>query len=345
MPQSRIFSGIQPSGELHIGNYLGAVKNWAALQREYESFYCIVDYHAITVPYDPEDLRRRTRDMAISLIASGLDPAICTLFVQSAVPEHTELAWIFNTVTPLGELERQTQFKEKSGRQESISAGLLNYPVLQAADILLYRADMVPVGEDQVQHLELSREIARRWNTRFSPGYATVPETGMPAESANTDAGFFPEPKPLLTPARRIMGLDGQAKMSKSLGNTVGLLEDPKDVWEKLRPAVTDPKRVRRTDPGTPEVCNIYHLHKAFSPPETVDHVAVQCRTAGWGCIDCKKVLHESMERELAPIREKAVSIRADESEITATLAAGAERAHKVASDTLRQAKELMGLT
>ena len=345
MPQSRIFSGIQPSGELHIGNYLGAVKNWAALQGEYESFYCIVDYHAITVPYDPEDLRRRTRDMAISLIASGLDPATCTLFVQSAVPEHTELAWIFNTVTPLGELERQTQFKEKSGRQESISAGLLNYPVLQAADILLYRADMVPVGEDQVQHLELSREIARRWNTRFSPGYATVPETGMPAESANVEAGFFPEPKPLLTPTRRIMGLDGQAKMSKSLGNTVGLLEDPKDIWEKLRPAVTDPKRVRRTDPGTPEVCNIYHLHKAFSPPETVDHVAVQCRTAGWGCIDCKKVLHESMEQELAPIREKAASIRANASEIPDTLAAGADRARKVASDTLRQAKELMGLT
>ena len=161
MFSSRIFSGIQPSGELHIGNYLGAVKNWVTLQSQYESFFCIVDYHAITVPYEPDDLRRRTRDMAISLIASGIDPSKCTLFVQSAVPEHTELAWIFNTVTPLGELERQTQFKEKSGKQESISAGLLNYPVLQAADILLYKADLVPVGEDQVQHLELSRGIAR----------------------------------------------------------------------------------------------------------------------------------------------------------------------------------------
>jgi len=338
MTRSRIFSGIQPSGELHIGNYLGAVKNWVALQREYESFFCIVDYHAITVPYDPADLRRRTRDMAISLIASGLDPSVCTLFVQSAVPEHTELAWIFNTVTPLGELERQTQFKEKSGHQESISAGLLNYPVLQAADILLYRADLVPVGEDQVQHLELSREIARRWNTRFSPGYT---------ESENQPAsqrGFFPEPQPLLTPTRRIMGLDGKAKMSKSLGNTVGLLEDPNDIWEKLRPAVTDPKRVRRTDPGTPEVCNIYHLHKAFSPAATVEHVAVQCRTAGWGCIDCKKVLHESIERELAPIRERAAAIQANPSHLDETLAAGAERARSIARETLRETKELMGL-
>src|SRR5215218_11388765 len=167
MSSSRIFSGIQPSGELHIGNYLGAVKNWVVLQHQYESFFCIVDYHAITVPYEPEDLRRRTRDMAISLVASGIDPSACTLFVQSAVPEHTELQWIFNTITPLGELERQTQFKEKSRHQESVAAGLLNYPVLQAADILLYRADTVPVGEDQVQHLELSRVVARRWNGLF----------------------------------------------------------------------------------------------------------------------------------------------------------------------------------
>lgn len=324
----KIFSGIQPSGELHIGNYLGAVKNWVTLQRQYESFFCIVDYHAITVPYDPADLRERTRDMAISLLAAGIDPSACTLFVQSMVPEHTELAWIFNAVTPLGELERQTQFKEKALRQESVAVGLLTYPVLQAADILLYKADMVPVGEDQVQHLELSREIARRWNARF----------------ASEDAPFFPEPKPLLTPTRRIMGLDGQAKMSKSLGNTVGLLEDPKDIWEKLRPAVTDPKRVRRTDPGTPEVCNIYHLHKAFSPAATVEHVAVQCSTAGWGCLDCKKVLFESMEVELQPIRERAREVRANSHQVDEILAAGAARARGIASETLREAKQLMGL-
>jgi len=324
----RIFSGIQPTGELHIGNYLGAVKNWVALQRQYESFFCIVDYHAITVPYDAADLRQRTNDMAVSLLAAGLDPSACTIFVQSMVPEHTELAWIFNTVTPLGELERQTQFKEKSGRQESILAGILNYPVLQAADILLYKADLVPVGEDQVQHLELSREIARRWNAKFVPDAAP----------------FFPEPQPLLTPTRRIMGLDGQAKMSKSLGNTVGMLEDPKDIWEKLRPAVTDPKRVRRTDPGTPEVCNIYHLHKAFSPAATVEHVAVQCSTAGWGCIDCKKVLFESMEGELRPIRERAAEIQSRSKELSEILGDGAARARSIAGEVIRETKELMGL-
>jgi len=322
---SRIFSGIQPSGSLHIGNYLGAVKNWVDLQHKYESFFCIVDYHAITVPYEPADLRARTADMALSLLAAGLDPSKCTLFVQSRVPEHTELAWIFNTLTPLGELERQTQFKEKASREESVPAGLLNYPVLQAADILLYRAELVPVGEDQVQHLELSREIARKWNARFG-------------------ADFFAEPKPLLTPTRRVMGLDGQAKMSKSLGNTVDLLEDPASIWEKLRPAVTDPKRVRRTDPGTPEVCNIYHLHKAFSPPATVEHVAVQCRTAGWGCLDCKKVLHESMEKELAPIRARAREIAANPKKMADTLAVGADHARTLARQTMGEVKTKMGL-
>lgn len=322
---SRIFSGIQPSGELHIGNYLGAVKNWAELQRSYESFFCIVDYHAITIPYEPEDLRARTREMMVSLLAAGLDPSTSTIFVQSMVPEHTELAWIFNSVTPLGELERQTQYKDKASRMESVPAGILNYPILQAADILLYRADLVPVGEDQVQHLELSREIARRWNARF-------------------DAEFFPEPQAKLTPARRIMGLDGNAKMSKSMGNTVGLLEPPDSVWEKLRPAVTDPARVRRTDPGTPEVCNIYHLHRAFSPPDVVAHVETQCRTAGWGCIECKKVLFEHMNKELAPIRARSVEIRARPEIVDQVIGDGAATARRVASETMREVKERMGL-
>ncbi|MDQ6872962.1 MAG: tryptophan--tRNA ligase [Gemmatimonadota bacterium] len=338
---SRIFSGIQPSGSLHIGNYLGAVKNWADLQHKYESFFCVVDYHAITQPYEPADLRARTADMALSLLAAGLDPTKCTLFVQSMVPEHTELAWIFNTLTPLGELERQTQFKDKASREESVSAGLLNYPVLQAADILLYRAELVPVGEDQVQHLELSREIARKWNARFD---GPPPVRKMLRTGELEPPGFFPEPKALLTPAKRIMGLDGQAKMSKSLGNTIDLLESPEEVWEKLRPAVTDPKRVRRTDPGTPEVCNIYHLHKAFSPPATVEHVAVQCRTAGWGCLDCKKVLHESMEKELSPIRARAKELAADPKKISETLAAGAESARVVARETMGEVKKKMGL-
>ena len=322
----RIFSGIQPSGELHIGNYLGAVKNWVALQKRFDSLICIVDYHAIVGEYDPAVLRERRRDMAISLLASGIDPEHAVLFVQSDVPEHTELAWIFNTLTPLGELERQTQFKDKSSRQESIPVGLLTYPVLQAADILLYKADLVPVGEDQLQHLELSREVARKWNARFSP-----------------EKPFFPEPKGEVTPSARIMGLDGVAKMSKSLGNTVGLVEEPAAIWEKLKPAVTDPKRVRRTDPGTPEVCNIYQLHKAFSAPETVQHVAVQCSTAGWGCIDCKKVLFDSMTKELVPIRERAAEIRSNAGSVEAVLRAGADKARGIAKETMREVKERMG--
>jgi len=335
---SRIFSGIQPSGELHLGNYLGAVKNWVKLQHEFEAIYCIVDYHAITVPYEPAQLRERRRAMAVSLLAAGIDPRAATLFVQSQVPEHTELTWMFNTITPLGELERQTQFKEKSQRQDSIAAGLLNYPVLQAADILLYRADVVPVGEDQVQHLELSRVIARRWNAQFGR------PTGERGEDGNEiREQFFPEPRALLTPTRRIMGLDGQAKMSKSMGNTIGLLERPDAIWAKLRPAVTDPKRIRKTDPGTPDVCNIYHLHKAFSPPDAVEHVATQCSTAGWGCIDCKKVLAESIERELVPIRRRAADYAESPKVVDEALAAGAERCRVIAQDTMRAVRDRMG--
>ncbi len=325
---ARIFSGIQPSGELHIGNYLGAVKNWVQLQHQFESFFCVVNYHAITIAYDPADLERRTHEIALGLLAAGIDPAIATLFVQSQVPEHTELAWIFNTVTPLGELERQVAFKEKAAKQEQVMAGLLNYPVLQAADILLYLADLVPVGEDQVQHLELSRVVARNWNSRFSP-----------------EAPYFPEPQPRLTPTRRIVGLDGQAKMSKSLGNTIGLLEEPDAIWEKLRPAVTDPARQRKTDRGDPNKCPlIYQLHRAFSPEATVHEVETNCREAKWGCIDCKKALLANMVKELSPIRERAKELEANPARVTATLEAGAAKARVVARETIAHVKEKMGL-
>ena len=325
---TRIFSGIQPTGELHLGNYLGAVKNWVSLQHEHETLICIVNYHAITVPYAPEDLRRRTRDMAISLIASGVDPSKATLFVQSDVPEHTELAWVFNTITPLGELERQVQFKDKAGRQEQVMAGLLNYPVLQAADILLYRADTVPVGEDQVQHFELSRVVARNWNARFSP-----------------NDPYFPEPKPRLTQTRRIVGLDGQNKMSKSLGTTIGLLEEPEAIWDKLKPVPTDPKRQRRNDPGEPDDCPIiYPLHQAFSPPDVVSLVEENCRGGKWGCIECKKVVHQQMVAELTPIRLRAKELEADPSLVKDALASGAVRAGKIARDTMATVKQRMGL-
>ncbi|HUX33282.1 MAG TPA: tryptophan--tRNA ligase [Gemmatimonadaceae bacterium] len=324
---SRIFSGIQPTGELHLGNYLGAVKNWVQLQHQHPTIVCIVDYHAITVAYEPDALRARRRDMAVSLLAAGVDPDVATLFVQSAVREHTELQWILNTITPLGELERQTQFKDKASRQESVNAGLLMYPVLQAADILLYRADLVPVGEDQVQHLELSRVVARRWNAAFGGG-----------------EDYFPEPQPVLTPTRRILGLDGKAKMSKSMGNTVGLLEPRDEIWEKLRPAATDPARVRRTDPGHPDVCNIYHLHKAFSPADTVKQVYEQCTTAGWGCIDCKKVLLDNMDAELVPIRRRAEELRASPERVDEVLAAGASACRAIAQQTMSDVRQRMGL-
>ncbi len=323
---AHIFSGIQPSGELHIGNYLGAVKNWVQLQEIHPgALYCVVDYHAITGNYDPEALRMRRWDMARSLLAAGVDPEKATLFMQSDVPEHTELSWIFTTLTPLGDLERQTQFKDKSSKMESIPAGLLMYPVLQSADILLYRADSVPVGEDQVQHLELARDTARKWNARFGSEY-------------------FPEPKPLLTPTRRILGLDGKAKMSKSLGNTIALSESDEEIWAKLRPAVTDPQRVRRTDPGRPEVCNIFHLHMAFSDPETQEHVAFQCRTAGWGCMDCKKVLLEGMVRELTPIRHRVEELAAEPGRVLDALSDGASTARGIARETMREVRDLMGL-
>ncbi len=322
----RIFSGIQPSGELHIGNWLGAVQNWVRLQQTYDCIYCVVDLHAITGKYEPAALQRRTWEMAVGLLAAGVDPNRVTLFVQSHVPEHAELQWLFNAVTPIGELERMTQFKDKSSRFESVPAGLLNYPVLMAADILLYRADLVPVGEDQVQHLELTREICRKWNAEFGGG-----------------EDYFPEPKPLLTQAKRVMGLDGQSKMSKSLGNTIGILEPPEEVWAKLRPAKTDPARVRRQDPGTPENCNIYALHGFFSPPETVATVAHNCRTAGWGCIECKKVLSDNLNAQLDPIRARAAELSAHPETVVELLGDGAERARRIARETMREVRERMG--
>jgi tryptophanyl-tRNA synthetase len=234
--------------------------------------------------------------------------------------------WLLNAVTPLGGLERMTQFKDKSQRVESIPAGLLNYPILMTADILLYRADLVPVGEDQIQHLELSREIARRWNAEFGRG-----------------EDYFAEPKPLLTEARRILGLDGQAKMSKSLGNTIGILDSPEEIWRKLRPAMTDPARVTRKDPGNPEICNIYSLHRYFSPPDTVVKVADHCRGAKWGCLDCKRELATNMAAAFAPIRERAAELAAAPARVDEILAAGAERARTLARETLREVRDRMG--
>jgi tryptophanyl-tRNA synthetase len=321
---ARIFSGIQPSGELHIGNYLGAVRNWVELQHDHETFICIVDLHAITQEYDIETLASQSFEMATSLLAAGIDPEEAVLFLQSHVPEHSELSWVFTSVTPLGELERMTQFKDKSQRQESVLAGLLNYPVLQAADVLLYKADLVPVGEDQLQHIELMREIARKWNARYHPG-------------------FFPEPKAQTDEALRITGLDGQAKMSKSLDNTVSILEEPEEIWKLVRPAKTDPARVTRRDPGNPDNCNLYSLHQHFSPSDTVSEVAEKCRTAGWGCLDCKRVLVDHMAETFAPMRERAKELRGHPERVDEILRDGADRARVIAKETMREAREHMG--
>jgi len=321
---ARVFSGIQPSGELHIGNYLGAVQNWVRLQLQHECLFSIVDLHAITQAYDPAALPARTLDMATGLLAAGIDPERAIVFVQSHVREHTELNWLLTTITPLGELERQTQFKDKAQRQESVPLGLLAYPVLQAADVLLYHATLVPVGEDQLQHLELMREIARRWNSRFG-------------------AGYFPEPQAQLSTAKRVLGLDGHAKMSKSLGNTIGLLESPEAIWEKLRPAATDPARKTRKDPGNPDICNIFTIHQGFSPPETLVEVAHKCRTAGWGCLDCKRVLADNMIAALTPIRERAAELQAKPQRVRDVLRAGAAKARALAQRTIAEVRRRMG--
>jgi tryptophanyl-tRNA synthetase len=321
---ARVFSGIQPSGELHIGNYLGAVQNWVRLQLEHECLFSIVDLHAITQAYDPGALSARTLDMATGLLAAGIDSERAIVFVQSHVREHTELNWLLTTITPLGELERQTQFKDKAQRQESVPAGLLAYPVLQAADVLLYHATLVPVGEDQLQHLEVMREIARRWNSRFG-------------------AGYFPEPQAQMSTAKRVLGLDGHAKMSKSLGNTIGLLDSPDVIWEKLRPAATDPARKTRKDPGNPDICNIFTIHQGFSPPGTLVEVAHQCRTAGWGCLDCKRVLADNMIAALTPVRERAAELQAKPQRVRDVLRAGAAKARALAQRTIAEVRRRMG--
>jgi len=325
-PKPRLFSGMQPTGELHLGNYLGALKQWVELARsgQYDCIFCIVDAHAITVEHEPKELPKRILDAATLYIAAGIDPSQTTLFVQSDVPQHTELAWYLSSVTPMGDLGRMTQFKEKAENRPHVSASLFTYPVLMAADILLYKAQVVPVGEDQIQHLELAREICRKFNARYGD--------------------IFPEPQPRLSTTRRLMGLDGQAKMSKSRGNTISLLETPEEMWAKLRPAFTDPQRQRRADPGRPEVCNIFTMHRAVSPKDVVELVDQNCRGAAWGCADCKKVLHEHLVKELAPIRERALELQQKPEQVIEVLRAGADRCRKLAEETLTEVRDALGL-
>ena len=323
--KKRLFSGIQPSGEVHIGNYLGAIKNWTTLLDDYDCIFSIVDYHAITVEYDPGEMQKRIINAAATNIAAGLDPDRCIIFVQSQVPEHTELTWILNTLTPMGILERMTQFKDKSRQNEkNINVGLFDYPVLQTADILLYKGSAVPIGEDQVQHVELSREIARKFNTRYGE--------------------LFPEPQHLLSNASRIMGLDGKNKMSKSMNNYISLIEEPDTIWKKLSRAVTDENRKRRDDPGNPDICNVFTLHKYFSNKSEIERINKECRTAEIGCIDCKKILSDNMIKELEPIREKSLELINNPDQVNDALNTGAQKCQKIAKDTMSEVRSLMGL-
>ena len=319
----RTFSGIQPSGVAHLGNDLGAIRNYVRLQDEYDAVYCIVDYHALTSTHDPDVLRARTRDMAASLLALGLDPERCTLFVQSSRPEHTELAWLFATVTPVSWLERTPTYKEKRETQpDDINHGLLTYPVLQAADIAMYKASLVPVGKDQAAHLELSREIVRAFNHRYGD--------------------TFPEPQAVFTDAPTVLGTDGVRKMSKSVGNTIDILAEPELIRKQVMSMVTDTQRILRTDPGRPEVCNVCQLQRFFG--EDYEELWDGERTARTGCVDMKRVLADRIVRHYAPARERYLELQSRPETVDEILAAGAHRLAPLASDTMSEVRQKMGL-
>ncbi len=324
----RVFSGIQPSGNLHIGNYAGALRNWARQQDERECFFCIVDLHAITVPQDPAALRQATRQAALIYMAAGIDPDKVTMFVQSHRPEHTELCWILNCVTPVGWLERMTQYKSKAATQESVGAGLLDYPVLQAADILLYQAHYVPVGEDQRQHVELARDIARRFNHLFGDTFV-VPEVEIPQVGA------------------RVMGLDDPtAKMSKSVAgqrpNHALRLIDPPDVLRRtIRRAVTDPGREIRFNPQRPGVTNLLAIYQICTG---MTQQAIESHFGGKGYAELKREVADAVIEYLRPVRERYAALAADPGHVEALLRKGAEKAAPLAARTLQAVKERVGL-
>jgi tryptophanyl-tRNA synthetase len=319
----RIFSGIQPSGVVHLGNDLGAIRNYVRLQHEYEAIYCIVDFHALTSTHDAAVLRQRTLEMAASLLALGLDPDRCTLFVQSHRPEVTELAWLLATVTPVSWLERTPTYKEKKRSQpDDVNHALLTYPVLQAADIVIYKASLVPVGKDQAAHLELSREIVRAFNTRYGD--------------------TFPEPQAVYTEAPTVLGTDGVKKMSKSLGNTIDILASPDVIRKQIMSMVTDTKRILRTDPGRPEVCNVCQLQPHFG--DDYEDLWEGERTARTGCVDMKKLLAERVIARYAGARERYTELMTDPDRLVDILAAGAERIRPIAEATMAEVREKMGL-
>ena len=331
MSKKRVFSGIQPTGNIHLGNYLGAIKNWVAGQDEKINYFCIVDLHSLTVPQDPDDLRFQTRSLAAWLLAAGIDPDKSTLFIQSHVRAHAEGCWLLNCITPLGWLQRMTQFKDKAAKQESVLTGLLDYPVLMAGDILFYDADEVPVGEDQKQHVELTRDIAQRFNSLYGLDFFVIPQPIIPEVGA------------------RVMGLDNPAvKMSKSLahvrGHAVRLLDDPKEIERSFKRAVTDSGReiIFSDDPEKAGVNNLLGIYKAVTGKSEAKVLADFADARGYG--DLKKRVAEVVIAEIAPIRERYDRLMADPAELDNLLARGAEQAAAVSNPKVDQMKEIMGL-
>jgi tryptophanyl-tRNA synthetase len=329
----KVLSGMRPTGKLHLGNFVGALNNWLRLQDSYDCYFFVADWHALTTDYaDTSKIKQNSLEVALDWLAAGLDPERCTMFIQSHVPQHAELHLLFSMITPLGWLERVPTYKEQRDNiqdKDLGTYGFLGYPVLQAADILIYQAQYVPVGEDQVAHVELTREIARRFNQFYSGRRRTH---------------VFPEPQPLLTPSPKLPGTDGR-KMSKSYNNYI-LLSDPEPVVrQKLKTMVTDPARVRRTDPGNPHVCPVFALHKIFSQPQVIRDVEVGCTTAGIGCIECKGWAADGLLETLAPMQERRKKYEANPKLAWDILEAGSARARKAADRTMQEVRSAMGMS
>ena len=320
--RERVFSGIQPSGASHLGNYLGAQVNYVALQDQYEAIYAIVDYHAMTTVHEGAKMRELTHEMVLDLLAVGLDPERCALIRQSDFPEHAELAWIFNTVAPVSWVERTPTYKEKKDEGVENSMGLLDYPVLQAADIVIYKASRVPIGKDQAAHLELSREIVRAFNRRYGP--------------------IFPEPQAVFTDAPVVLGTDGVRKMSKSAGNTIPIFAEPDEIRRIVQKMVTDPQRIKRTDPGRPEICNVCQLHRFFGG----DYLEIQDgeRSARTGCVETKQLLAERIIEFFRPMRARRDELAADPGHVERVLAAGAAKVRPILEATMAEVRAAAGI-
>ena len=353
-PRQRVLSGMRPTGRLHLGNYMGALYNWVKLQHLFECYFFIADYHALTTGYaDTSALKNDIREVALDFLAGGLDPALCTIFVQSDVPEHFELHTLLSMITPVTWLERVPTYKDQQEQlkeKDLATYGFLGYPLLQSADILAYQPHFVPVGQDQAAHVEITREIARRFNHLYAAAstpalsHAHSDKERLAAELTTAPAAeILPEPQVLLTPSPKLPGTDGR-KMSKSYGNTILLSEPEPQLRAKLKTMVTDPARIRRTDPGDPNVCPVFDLHKVFSPLPVQQEAAEGCRTAGIGCIQCKGWLADAVVTELSPIQERRRHFEAHPALVEHILVQGGEVARKRAAQTMREVRAAVGL-